>query len=351
MKAVYFLIAIAIVMIFFMVELFNPFLKAIFVSVLLTVATSSLTLYLEKKLKKRVLSTTLMTLGLASLFFLPILYCIFSFANFFNHVDQQTLVNNLNDMKIYIENFSTNIVFLNDLLSNITSKIDVGKTVQDILSIGAYLGKNSAKFMIDMVMILVFFFFFTLYSTSIANFLKDLLPIKKEDSVILFSESSNVMTVVLYSILVTAIFEGFLFGFFLTFFEYDGLLFGVLYGFASLIPVVGGVIMWLPIAIYEATTNSFANAFAIALYSVLVISVIADTFIKPMIIKYINKKVVKKPTSMNELLIFFSIVAGLSTFGFWGMIIGPAMVTFFISIMHLLKKYSDDFKEHVSYDD
>jgi predicted PurR-regulated permease PerM len=69
-----------------------------------------------------------------------------------------------------------------------------------------------------------------------------------------------------------------------------------------------------------------------------------------MIIKYINQKVVKTPTSVNELLIFFSIVAGLSTFGFWGMIIGPAMVTFFISIMHLLKKYSDDFKEHVSYD-
>jgi hypothetical protein len=30
------------------------------------------------------------------------------------------------------------------------------------------------------------------------------------------------------------------------------------------------------------------------------------------------------------------------------MIIGPAMVTFFISIMHLLKKYSEDFKENVS---
>ena len=51
---------------------------------------------------------------------------------------------------------------------------------------------------------------------------------------------------------------------------------------------------------------------------------------------------------INELLIFFSIVAGLSTFGFWGMIIGPAMVTFFISIMNLLKKYSDDFKDTVS---
>ena len=59
--------------------------------------------------------------------------------------------------------------------------------------------------------------------------------------------------------------------------------------------------MWLPIVIYEATTNSLTNAVIIAVYSILVISVIADTFIKPMIIKYINQKVVKTPTSVNEL--------------------------------------------------
>jgi predicted PurR-regulated permease PerM len=337
-------------MIFFMVELFNPFLKSIFVSVLLAVATNSLTIYLENRLKSRIIASSFMTIGLTALFFIPILYCIFSFANFFNQVDQQVLIKNLNDMKDFIQESSQDLAFLNDFLNELTSKIDVGKTVQNILSVGAYLGKNSAKFMIDMVMILIFFFFFTLYSSSISTFMKELLPIKKEDSTILFYESSNVMTVVLYSILITAVFEGFLFGFFLTFFGYDGLLFGVLYGFASLIPVVGGVIMWLPIVIYEATTNSLGNAIIIAVYSILIISVIADTFIKPMIIKYINQKVVKTPTSVNELLIFFSIVAGLSSFGFWGMIIGPAMVTFFISIMHLLKKYSDDFKENVSYD-
>jgi predicted PurR-regulated permease PerM len=348
LKAVYFLIAIAIVMIFFIVELFNPFLKSIIVSVLLAVATSSATIYLENRFRSRILATSFMTVGLTALFFIPVLYCIFSFANFFNQVDQEILINNLSDMKDFVQESSKDIVFLNDFLNDLTSKIDVGETVQNILSVGAYLGKNSAKFMMDIVMILIFFFFFTLYSSQIAIFIKELLPIKKEDSIILFYESSNVMTVVLYSILITAIFEGFLFGFFLTFFGYDGLLFGVLYGFASLIPVIGGVIMWLPIVIYEASTNSLANAVIIAVYSILVISIIADTFLKPMIIKYINQKVVKTPTSVNELLIFFSIVAGLSTFGFWGMIIGPAMVTFFISIMHLLKKYSDDFKENVS---
>ena len=350
MKATYFLIAIAIVMIFFMVELFNPFLKAICVASLLAIATNTLTLILEEKLKSRIISTSIMTIMLTSLFFIPLIYCIFSFANFFNQVDQQTLISTLDEMKIFIQNLSKELPFLKTSLNDITSKIDVGKTVENIFSISAYLGKNSATFMIDIVMILIFFFFFTLYSSSIATFIQNLLPIKNEDSIILFHESSNVMTVVLYSILITAIFEGFLFGIFLTFFGYDGLLFGVLYGFASLIPVVGGIIMWLPIVIYEATTGSSANAIIIAVYSIIVISVIADTFIKPMIIKYINQKVVKTPTSLNELLIFFSIVAGLSTFGFWGMIIGPAMVTFFISTMHLLKKYSDDFKENVSYD-
>ncbi len=350
MKAVNFLIAIAVIMIFFMVELFEPFLKAICVSVLLAIATNTLTQYIQKKSKSRIIATSIMTIALTSLFFIPIIYCIFSFANFFNQVDQQTLVSTLDGMKLFIQNISKELPFMKTSLNDFMSKIDVAKTVENIFSISAYLGKNSATFMIDIIMILIFFFFFTLYSSSISNFVKNLLPIRNEDSIILFNESSNVMTVVLYSILVTAIFEGLLFGIFLTFFGYDGLLFGVLYGFGSLIPVVGGVIMWLPIVIFEATTGSSTNAIIIAAYSIIVISIIADTFIKPMIIKYINKKVVKTPTNINELVIFFSIVAGLSTFGFWGMIIGPATVTFFISIMLLLKKYSDDFKENVSYD-
>ena len=47
-------------------------------------------------------------------------------------------------------------------LNDITSKIDVAKTVENIFSVSAYLGKNSAQFIIDIVMILIFFFFFTL---------------------------------------------------------------------------------------------------------------------------------------------------------------------------------------------
>jgi predicted PurR-regulated permease PerM len=148
------------------------------------------------------------------------------------------------------------------------------------------------------------------------------------------------MSVLFYSILVTAIFEGALFAIIGMVFGYDGLLLGILYGFASLIPVIGGALMWVPICAYELARGNVLEAIIIASYSIIVISIIADTFIKPMIIKYINK-LAKVPTNINELVIFFAIIAGLSTFGFWGMILGPAITALFISILklyELLKK-------------
>jgi predicted PurR-regulated permease PerM len=66
---------------------------------------------------------------------------------------------------------------------------------------------------------------------------------------------------------------------------------------------------------------------------VIVISVIADTFIKPVIIDFVNKRLIGKQSKMNSLIIFFAIVAGLSTHGFWGMILGPAVTALFIAIL------------------
>ncbi|AXH15730.1 AI-2E family transporter [Malaciobacter mytili] len=342
MKPQHFLIAIAVAVLFFLFELFNPFIKAIFVAFLLSVATNSLDIFITNRVKSQTLSAILMTIVLAVIFFVPVMYCIFSFANFINKLDQQAIIKNFENIQNWVENIPSDFQFLKHQLNLILDKIDVAEAVKNVLSIGAYLGKNSASFMIDMVMILIFYFFFTLYGTGLSHYIKDILPLKKEDANALFYESSNVMSIVLYSILVTAILEGMLFGFFISIYGYNGFLLGVLYGFASLVPVVGGLIMWLPIAIYEIFKGNLYDAIVIISYSIIVISIIADTFVKPIIIKYINQRIVRTPSKINELLIFFSIIAGLSTFGFWGMIIGPAMVTFFISIVQLLKKYSND---------
>ncbi|WP_428026987.1 AI-2E family transporter [Arcobacter sp.] len=343
MKPQNFLIIIGTITLYFLFELFNPYLKSMTVALLLAVATNSLSLYITAKIPNKFFSSLIMTIILTLVFFIPLIYCVFSFATLINNIDQQALAKMLTKLESWVTLLPNDFTLVKEQLMEAIDKINIKAYIENLLSFGAYLGKNSAKFILDMVMILIFYFFFNFYSIPLSNYFKSLLPLKKEDASALFFESSTVMSVVLYSILATAILEGFLFGIFISFFGYDGILLGVLYGFASLIPVVGGLIMWLPMALYEGFTVSSTNAIIIAIYSIVVISIIADTFIKPVIIKFINLRVVKTKANINELLIFFSIIAGLSTFGFWGMIIGPAMVTFFISIIQLLKKFSNEY--------
>jgi predicted PurR-regulated permease PerM len=54
-----------------------------------------------------------------------------------------------------------------------------------------------------------------------------------------------------------------------------------------------------------------------------------------MIIKYIKEDILHSSIKINELLIFFSILAGMSSYGFWGMILGPAITAFLIAITRL----------------
>jgi predicted PurR-regulated permease PerM len=153
------------------------------------------------------------------------------------------------------------------------------------------------------------------------------------------------MSVVFYSIIINAMFQGILFGLAVSYMGYNGLLFGIMYGFASLIPVVGGVIMWLPFTLYEFSIGESSNAIFIALYTVIVISIIADTFVKPLIIKELNIRLLKEDDArMNELIIFFAIIAGLTTFGFWGMILGPAITAFFLTILKLFEARTKEYE-------
>lgn len=125
-----------------------------------------------------------------------------------------------------------------------------------------------------------------------------------------------------------------------SYYGFNGLLFGVIYGFASLIPIVGGAVVWVPVSLYAWTNIDGQTALVIAIYSVIVISIIADTFVKPLIIKVIKENLLKSTIEINEIVIFFSILAGISTYGFWGMILGPAITSFLIAITKVYIDYN-----------
>ncbi len=201
-------------------------------------------------------------------------------------------------------------------------------------SLSLYIGKMGTKglaFLKDTFLVVVFYTFIIYNHEDIMQLIASMLPTTRQKARYLLDEISSTIEIVFYSILVTAIFEGLLFGIFVSFYGFNGLLLGFIYGFASLIPVVGGTIVWLPVSLLAWSKIDANAAITIALYSIIVISIIADTFIKPITIKIIKEKLLDSNIKVNELIIFFSIIAGMGSYGFWGMIIGPAVTTFLIA--------------------
>jgi len=340
MKQQYFLIALFSAALFGIYILYKPFLLSIAIATLLAISTSNIQKRLVSLTHSSFLAAMISSILLALLFFAPLSYFLTSITILLNNVDPTNLDILYQKILLWISAIPSEFEIVKSFLENLFSESTIKDSASKAVAIATTLGKNSAHFLKNALLIIVFYFFVQYHGRHIFNFLKDVINISNEDMTQLSYNLSSVMSVVFYSITATAVLEGALFGIAISHFGYNGILFGMMYGFASLLPVIGGVVMWLPFVVYELALDNTMNAIYIALYSIVVISIIADTFIKPLIIKWINYGFVKTQEKMNEMLIFFAIIAGLTTFGFWGMILGPAITTFFMAILKLVGRHS-----------
>ncbi len=318
--------------------LYKPFLLAMTIAALLAISTSNVQTFFEKKFHSKMAAAIASSFLLAVLFFGPFAYIFTTLTIMLKSIDMTTL----SGFEAFIKEKMTNpphiLGFLKPYLAGMLHDVDIKSLASKAIALTGKIGAFSAGFVKNAFLIVVFYFFAQYHSGLIVNFLKRIVQMSESDTMILSRELSSVMSVVFYSILVTAAFEGLLFGIAISFFGYNGIFYGILFGFASLIPVVGAALMWVPFMSYEFYLGHTFNAIFIALYTIVVISIIADTFIKPIIIQEINKKLLSdNDARLDSLVIFFAIIAGLATFGFWGMILGPAITAFFLAILKVFE--------------
>ncbi len=108
---------------------------------------------------------------------------------------------------------------------------------------------------------------------------------------------------------------------------------GAILAVATIIPVVGSALVWLPAAIYLWIFVSPLMAIICALTCGVLVSSV-DNFLRPI--------VVGKDSGLPDLLIFISTLGGLSLFGISGIIIGPLIAALFVSIWDI---YLEVFKD------
>ena len=337
-----FLSGVILIMLGWVIYLFQSFLLAISIGVLIAVSTAGLNEKILKFTKNRqIVSAVLTTLILCALFFVPFIYAIAEIAKSLANIDMALLDKTLSYIKNYefsLPNFAKN--FEPDIKSFIAN-LNFEGIIKQILSYASGIAKSSANFALQMFLIIIFYFFTNLYGRDILNFFKKSIPIAENELDYMFKQTSNTMSVVFYSTILNAVLQGFLFSIIAAIYGFDMIFFAILYAFCSLIPIIGGALCWAPLGLYELANGNFSAAVVISLYSIIVISTIADNFIKPVIIRFINSKLVDNPAKINEILIFFAMLAGIGTFGFWGMILGPAILTLFVSVLNLYVDFSN----------
>jgi predicted PurR-regulated permease PerM len=318
-------------------SVYKPFLLSLTVAVLLSMATFNLTQHLNDFTRSAKISAGITTLLMVLLLFAPIIYLATVGVNYLTHLDIAGIKQTVATLRELIDK----VPYLKALNRGYMSDEQIAGYIKEATSYLTVVGSSGIGFIKNMLFVVLFYFFVNYYGNRFFDTILELLPVTPERGEKMMKEVSATMEIVFYSIIVTAIFEGFLFGAIMSYFGYNGLFWGVIYGFASLIPVVGGFIVWAPVSLYVWTKVDAQTALVIASYSIIVISVIADTFVKPMIIEIIKRDFLKSSLQINSILIFFSILAGMSTYGFWGMILGPAVTSFLIAITKVYLDYSE----------
>jgi predicted PurR-regulated permease PerM len=96
---------------------------------------------------------------------------------------------------------------------------------------------------------------------------------------------------------------------------------GVMMGFLALLPFVGTWVVWLPAAIWLLATGQLVKGAILGLLGVTIVGSI-DNFLRPAILS--------GRTQMNGLLMFISLLGGVSVFGLLGLVLGP-LVTAIVS--------------------
>lgn len=342
MKSKYFFWIIFIITLYWILQLYKPFLMNFIIALLLCVATFGLKNKIDKYIKYNLISSFVTLIVFLGICIIPLILVGYEILDQITNINILKLTYFINELKeksiLLTERFPE---ALRDKTIDFIRTININILVSHMMSISSIVGKAGIKFITDLIFILVFLYLFYYYGVYLKNYIVDIIPFDRKNSNEILSEVSGVLKVVFFTTIISMVLQGLSFGIIASFFGFSGILFGVLYGLASIVPVVGGALVWIPIALYVYWTGDLKSAIFISVYSLIFIGMIIDNVIKPLIIGVANNLLLKNPVQINEMLIFISILAGLASFGFWGIIIGPTMSAFFIA---LLRMYKDKFK-------
>lgn len=212
--------------------------------------------------------------------------------------------------------------------------VDLAKRVSNVLmSAATTFITGTTNFIISLIAIVFIMFFFFLDGERMASRIMDWFPLPRQHNQEIFKKFREVSYSTVVATFVTAIAQGVIagLGFFIV--GIPAFLLSILVAFFSLIPYIGSGIVWFPVGVYLLLVGDVWQGIFIILWGAILVSFI-DNIIRAYLIR--------GKSGAHPLFIIFSILGGIALFGFWGVIIGPLIISLAITILHIYEfEYRD----------
>lgn len=271
---------------------------------------------------KRSLAATVLVLEALFFFLIPLTVIVFMIIDVFSNVtiDINAIMTQFNELMAFIQQ-----KFGSDLMSmdNLSFLPKLGTSIVQSLVANTYS-------IIMNGIIILFVLFYMLYSyESFQQAIKELLPFNEENRQILLEETDEIIRANAIGIPVLALIQGaFAYVGYLILGVNNPLFYALLTAFATIIPVLGTMIIWVPLAIALILQNHLMAGLGLAIYGVVVIGGVDN------IARFLMQK---KLADIHPLITVFGVIIGVSVFGFWGVIFGPLLLSLLVLFINMYR--------------
>lgn len=184
---------------------------------------------------------------------------------------------------------------------------------------GASLVRGSVVQVIAVILTFYLLFYFLRDRRAALGLVRRLLPLTPEETNRLFGRVVDTVLATIYGTVAVAAVQGTLGG--IMFWLLDlptPIVWALVMGLLSIVPVLGTFIVWIPAAFFLALDGSWGKALVLAVWGAIVIGGI-DNLLRPML--------VGNRLKLHTVPTFLSIIGGLILFGASGFILGPLILT------------------------
>jgi len=199
-----------------------------------------------------------------------------------------------------------------------------------IANFGAVMARNILLGFVNLLLILVMLFFCFRDGERFLHWLFDTVPMPVAQAQSIALRIYQTVTAVIRGALLTAVVQGLLA---MIGYQIAGVplavFFGVVTGFAAMIPVVGAGLVWAPIGIFVFMKSPAWGIFVFA-WGFFVVS-LADNVLKPVLIG--------SRARMPILLIFCGIIGGANVYGVTGLMIGPIVIASLLAFVTIYREH------------